>query len=234
MKTFEILKEKLMSAPVLKHPDNSKEYHIILYANAWSIAAVVGQKYDGIIHPIQFVSRTLKAAERNRHIVEREILALLRVLHVCYTYLSGKKLYVYTRQSTFAWYLKADVAGNRANQFSILLQGWNIETIKSTSEFNALTGLLAASVTPPELLDEYFEELAPTKVKLPDGITIKAQWIPKDYKGVIMSFDGGGKTNRESNYGAFVFWEFPEWKPIAIGVITRMMGRTTKVNTTHV
>ncbi|GMF19197.1 unnamed protein product [Phytophthora fragariaefolia] len=44
---FEILKKKIVSTPLLRHPDRSKPFVIIPHANRWAPCAVLGQEYDG-------------------------------------------------------------------------------------------------------------------------------------------------------------------------------------------
>ncbi|OWZ12681.1 reverse transcriptase [Phytophthora megakarya] len=46
---FKILKDRLVSTPLLQHPDPGRQYVIILHANPWVISAVLGQDYDSTI-----------------------------------------------------------------------------------------------------------------------------------------------------------------------------------------
>jgi hypothetical protein len=45
--SFEILKRKIVSTPLLRHPDRNKPYVIIPHPNKWAACAVLGQEYDG-------------------------------------------------------------------------------------------------------------------------------------------------------------------------------------------
>ncbi|OWZ12491.1 hypothetical protein PHMEG_00014336 [Phytophthora megakarya] len=51
--SFEILKRKIVSTPLLRHPDRHKPFVIIPHANRWAACAVLGQEYDGKILPVQ-------------------------------------------------------------------------------------------------------------------------------------------------------------------------------------
>ncbi|KAE8983035.1 hypothetical protein PR001_g23563 [Phytophthora rubi] len=44
---FEVLKRKIVSTPLLRHPDSEKPFVIIIHANPWAACAVLGQEYDG-------------------------------------------------------------------------------------------------------------------------------------------------------------------------------------------
>ncbi|POM74792.1 LOW QUALITY PROTEIN: Reverse transcriptase, partial [Phytophthora palmivora] len=52
---FEFLKykivHKIVSTPLLRHPDRSRPFVIIPHANPWAASAVLGQEYDGVVHP---------------------------------------------------------------------------------------------------------------------------------------------------------------------------------------
>ena len=98
-RSFELLKEKIQSPPVLRHPDREKPFVIILHANAWAVSAVLAQEHEGKLWPVRFTGRTLQAAELRYHESEREVLALLRVLTTFYTLVAGHELIKYTRFS---------------------------------------------------------------------------------------------------------------------------------------
>ncbi|OWZ14629.1 reverse transcriptase [Phytophthora megakarya] len=75
---FEILKHKIVSTPVLRHPDRTKPFVIIPHANLWAACAALGQEHDGLIQPVRFTGRVLHDAELRYHIAEKEVIAVLR------------------------------------------------------------------------------------------------------------------------------------------------------------
>ena len=74
----------------------------MVYASKWAVSAALIQEYDGVYHLVKFTSRTLKPNELTYGTVEKEVLALLRVLDVCYTTLVSREITVLTRHSTLA------------------------------------------------------------------------------------------------------------------------------------
>lgn len=97
---FNILKEKIVSTPLFRHPNMGKPFFIIVHTNPWAACAVLGQEYDGMILPVRFTGRILHDQELRYHQAEKESVALLRVLRVFYTMLADSKLLkVYTRYS---------------------------------------------------------------------------------------------------------------------------------------
>ena len=49
-----------------------------------------------------FTSRTLKTSDVNNGMVKKEVLALLRILNICYTMLVSREITVLSRYSTLA------------------------------------------------------------------------------------------------------------------------------------
>ncbi|KAE8965758.1 hypothetical protein PR001_g28626, partial [Phytophthora rubi] len=79
---FEILKQKIVSTPLLRHPDKERPFVIIVHANPWAASAVLGQEYDGVIFPVRFTGRVLHDQELRYHPAEKEVVALTRVLRL--------------------------------------------------------------------------------------------------------------------------------------------------------
>jgi len=102
-KAFDLLKEKITAAPLLRHPRRGEPFHVIVYANQWAICATVCQPHEGLLHPVRYVGRTLNDAETRYTPAEKEVLALLRVVDKCYTFLVGADLTVHTRTSNMKW-----------------------------------------------------------------------------------------------------------------------------------
>ncbi|KAE9202626.1 hypothetical protein PF002_g21188 [Phytophthora fragariae] len=108
--SYEILKRKIVSTPLLRHPDRTKPFVIIPHANRWAACAVLGQEYDGVIHPVRYTGRALNDAELRYHIAEKEVIAVLRVLQVFWTLIEGCPLEVYTRYSVLKWIIQSKTA----------------------------------------------------------------------------------------------------------------------------
>ncbi|GMF61220.1 unnamed protein product [Phytophthora fragariaefolia] len=88
-RSFKALQTKVADAPILKHFDEAKEVHVMLFANEWALSTTLMQEHDGVMHPVRFCGRVLKDNEVNYHPAEKEVLALLLLLNTCYTQLAG-------------------------------------------------------------------------------------------------------------------------------------------------
>src|SRR5436190_11565782 len=71
---FDILKEKLTTAPVLKYPDFTQEFIVTTDASDYAIGAVLSQGTVGQDRPIAYASRVLSRAEQNYSTTEKELL----------------------------------------------------------------------------------------------------------------------------------------------------------------
>jgi hypothetical protein len=79
--SFDTLKQKMATAPILVFLDWTKEFHV--HVNAYSIAlgVVLAQPDEGDIdHPLSFSSRKLSTSETNYTTIEREGLAMVYAL----------------------------------------------------------------------------------------------------------------------------------------------------------
>ena len=95
--SFAMLKNKIATEPILRHLNPTKEAVIMVYASEWAISASLVQDYEGLLMPVTFTSRTLKANELNDIIEEKVVIDLLRILETCFTMRVTRPLKVFTR-----------------------------------------------------------------------------------------------------------------------------------------
>src|SRR6185369_10182745 len=77
---FQQLKVAFTTKPILKHFDEMKSCIIETDASSTAMGAVCSQMYNDQPHPIAYYSRTLTPAERNYHIHNKELLAIIEAL----------------------------------------------------------------------------------------------------------------------------------------------------------
>ncbi|KAE9107188.1 hypothetical protein PF010_g12357 [Phytophthora fragariae] len=190
------------------------------------------QEHEGKLHPVRFCGSVLKDAEMNYHPAEKEVLALLLVLKVCYTQLVGKSIRVYTRFSTLEWVHKSKTLFGRATQFAVLLSPWHLVVERVKEKDCAFAQLLQAGLTSFVDLDESLASVAPPSKRLPnvrlDPHLLYAR-LPTSYSGHVLSFDGSAKTEKHGGYGScsWILWKLPEW---TIVIAASAYLETTTVN----
>ncbi|KAG2771582.1 hypothetical protein PC129_g16014 [Phytophthora cactorum] len=133
----------------------------MLYTNAWAPSSTLMQPYDDKLHPDRFGERVSKENELDYHPAEKELVALLQLLKVCYLLLAGKTLHVYTGFSTLEWVFKPKSLYGRAVRFAVMLSPFDLMMKRVRERDVAIIQLLHASITPFIGLDESLKHLAP-------------------------------------------------------------------------
>lgn len=95
-KAFETLKDKLISPPILQYPDFGKPFILTTDASDFALGAVLSQGEIGEDRPISFASRSLNKHERNKPVIEKELLGIHWGIQFFRPYLFGRKFIVVT------------------------------------------------------------------------------------------------------------------------------------------
>ncbi|POM70515.1 Reverse transcriptase [Phytophthora palmivora] len=207
-RAFETLKSKITSTPILRHFDADQEAVVIVYANDWAISAALVQEYDQIYYPITFVSRTLKSNELNYSPVEKEVLALRRILDLGYNMLVGRRIRVLTRYSMLAWLFRSTGLQERLGQWAALLSPWMLEIVKCVKGEEEILGVIAASITPSALIQISPKKEPRRKIQAPIPV------IQADEELYVVSFDGSARVKRGGGAYSAILWKLPEWTVI--------------------
>ncbi|ETP27877.1 hypothetical protein F442_22840 [Phytophthora nicotianae P10297] len=207
---FEMLKNKIATAPVLRHFDPDRVPVVVVYASDWAISAVLVHEHDGTCMPVTFTSRTLKPNELNYGMVEKEILALLRILDVCYSTLVTRPIKVLTRHSTLAWLMRSTGLQGRLGNWAALLSPWTLQIVKCTHGEDEILSTIAASITPRENVDSILSSIASRKQPRQQTPAV-IPTVEPDEELLVVSFDGSARVKREGVACSAVVWELPEW-----------------------
>ena len=123
--SYEKLKVILTSKPILRLPDFTKAYIIDVDSSNRAIGAVLSQIDDeGREYAVYFASRTLKKAELNYTISEKECLAVVFGLIKFRTYVFGREFKVRTDHTALKWLMTIDTPISRLCRWSIFIQSF--------------------------------------------------------------------------------------------------------------
>ena len=100
---FEKLKQMLITAPILAHPDFSKPFILDTDASDHAIGAVLSQKVDDKERVVAYASRTLTKTERKYCVTRKELLALVYFVKYFRHYLYGCEFTVRTDHGSLRW-----------------------------------------------------------------------------------------------------------------------------------
>ena len=99
-KSFEKLKEHLITAPVLAYPYMNQPFILTSDASGHAVGYILSQKdHEGVEHPIAYDGRSLQNLERTFSISERECLAVLEGIRAFHPYLAHSTFTVVTDHS---------------------------------------------------------------------------------------------------------------------------------------
>ena len=127
MHAFTVLKDKLISAPIVVAPDWSFPFELMCDASDYAIGAVLGQKREKIFQVIYYASRTLNDAQLNYATIEKELLAIVFGFDKFKPYLIGNKVVVHTDHSAIKYLMTKKDAKPRLIRWVLLLQEFDIE-----------------------------------------------------------------------------------------------------------
>ncbi|OWZ19790.1 reverse transcriptase [Phytophthora megakarya] len=204
---FKILKRKITSTPLLRHPDCTKPFVIIPHANPWAACAVLGQEYGGVIQPFRFTGRVLSESELRYHIAEKDVLVIQRVLDQFrpLIYSSEIPIVIYTRYSVLKRLLKSNSADGRHLKWGLELSKWTLELRRVQRDEDGLADILGAGITPRGHLDEVAENLIPAKGRIKAPPPISVEMLNSDIEGYVLSFDDAAKVStRQGKYHGLI------------------------------
>ena len=127
LKSFEILKKSLISAPIIQPSDRSLPFEIMCNASDYAVGVVLGQTKDKKHHAIAYASKTLTGPQLNYATTEKELLAVVFAIDKFRSYLVGAKVIVYTDHAALKYLLTKKDAKPRLIRWILLLQEFDLE-----------------------------------------------------------------------------------------------------------
>ena len=122
-----MLKDKLISAPIVVDPDWSFPFELMCDASDFVIGAVLGQKREKIFQVTYYASRTLNDAQLNYATTEKELLAIVFDFDKFRPYLISNKVVVHTDHSAIKYLMTKKDAKPQLIQWVLLLQEFDVE-----------------------------------------------------------------------------------------------------------
>ncbi|GKF20347.1 putative nucleotidyltransferase, ribonuclease H [Tanacetum coccineum] len=127
MQAFDILKNKLTTAPVIITPDWNLDFELMCDASDYAIGAVLGQGIDKKFRLIYYASKTMNDAQEYYTTTEKELLAVVYTFDKFCSYLIISKTIVYTDHSALKYLFSKQDAKPRLIRWVLLLQEFTIK-----------------------------------------------------------------------------------------------------------
>lgn len=126
--TFERIKQKFIEDIIIQFPDFDREFYLNTDASATHLGAELYQiNEEGQHQTLGFVSRTLKAAERNYNTTELELLAIVFACKKFRNYLLGNKVKVLTDHHALTFLNTCQLLNARLIRWATFLQEFQLE-----------------------------------------------------------------------------------------------------------
>ena len=134
--SFEALKERLLTPPILAHPNYELPFEIHTDASGYGVGAILVQRQDNQERVISYVSRLMSSAELNYSVSEKECLALVWAVDKFKTYIWGNKVRILTDHHALCWLLKKRNLAGRLARWSLQLQDMDLEIVHRSGKLH--------------------------------------------------------------------------------------------------
>ena len=186
---FQLLKTRLLQAPVLAFPNFRHPFVIDKDASETALGAVLSQITDGEDRPIAFESRVLSKTEMNYATTKREALGIIQAMQWFRPYVYGSQCIVRTDHASLQWLLRQNADGMTFHMFQ-KMQEYNYRVVHRPGEKHCnADGLSRRPSEKPEWKDGKEEEL---RGKIPEFQTME-----KALGGAEEDLNGGSSLKKK-------------------------------------
>ena len=149
-KAFQTIKQKLVQAPVLAHPDPSRPYILSTDASLIAVGAVLTQETDDGEKVIQYLSKKLSEGQQKWPTIEREAYAIVYTVNKLRHYLLGSKFTVYTDHKPLKSLFTSEMKNARIQRWAIMLEEYGCQVEYKQGKSNVPADMLSRMVNPQE------------------------------------------------------------------------------------
>ena len=125
-KCFQILKEFLQQAPILRYPDPQASYTLYTDASKYAYAGILTQQNDGVDHPITYVSGLFRGSQLNWATLMKEAYAIYMSVKKLSFYIDTAKITVRSDHLPLKKFLEKNTMNFKVNNWAVELKSQNI------------------------------------------------------------------------------------------------------------
>ena len=158
--SFQMLKDMLCSAPILKYPDTTKPYMLYTDTSKYGWAGVLTQSYTSVVdrksitmdHPISYVSGLFCGSQLNWAALTKEAYAIYMSIKKSTFYLTGHEITLRSNHLPLKKFLRKMMLNNTVNNWSNEIESFNINFVHISGKANVLADMLSRLIdTDPDL-----------------------------------------------------------------------------------
>ena len=144
--SFQMLKDALCSAPILKNPDTSKPYTTYTDASKYSWAGVLTPKHTSIVngkevtvdHPVSYVSGLFCGSQIKCAALTKEAKAIYMSVKKCTFYITGHEITLRSDHLPIKKFLRKLTLNDTINNWSTEIESYNINFLHISGKDNIL------------------------------------------------------------------------------------------------
>lgn len=122
---FQLLKEKLISAPILRHFSDNRPIQVHTDASQFGVGAILMQEFEDGLHPVSYASKKFSIPEQRYNTTQQELLAIVYAVRTFRPYLYGRFFTVVSDHAALCYLNNNTEATGRLARWSIMLQDFN-------------------------------------------------------------------------------------------------------------
>ena len=157
---FQMLKDTLCSAPILKYPDTTKRYMLYTDASKYGWAGVLTQKHTSVVngkeitmdHPVSYISGLFHGSQLNWAALTKEAYAIYMSIKKSTFYLTGHEITLRSDHLPLKKFLRKMTLNQMVNNWSTEIESFNINFVHISGKDNILADTLSRLIdTDPDL-----------------------------------------------------------------------------------
>ena len=119
--SFDEIKSRLVTAPIMLTPDWNNDYEIMCNASNYAMGVVLGQRTEKILKAIYYASKTFNEAQENYSIIEKEMLAMVFACEKFRPYIPGSQVIIHIDYAAIKYLMEKKEAKPRLIRWVLLL-----------------------------------------------------------------------------------------------------------------
>lgn len=143
-RAFDILKQKLITSPILISPDFDKTFILSCDSSKDALGGMLGQKdEDGIIRPIAYFSKKLNPTQIRYSIFDKELMSIVKNIESFKYYLYGRKFIIRCDNSSLTKLKNLESVSDRVARWMAFLGDYQYEFELIKSQENTVADVLS-------------------------------------------------------------------------------------------
>lgn len=145
-KSFQNVKNALITAPILDRPDFNCPFVLQCDASSYGLGCVLTQIIDGKEHVICYLSRALTKNELKFSVTEKELLCVLWACEKLRCYIEGTRFTVITDHHSLIWLNNLKNPQGRLGRWALRLQQFDMEVVHRPGKNHVVPDCLSRAV----------------------------------------------------------------------------------------